>query len=158
MKTYLHHLLADIETVIRERWYKCPPHFWQHGIEDPFLIPPEALNKEEALELRKTIQLKERIVNSASEASFKVMEDYVSGKTGLSMVDQFGFQPEAFPPPEKLTEVHLDPLVHSIRRLWATFNFTAVIPENVPSGIQYPLLLKHMTKPAGALSFWSGVL
>ena len=41
MKNYLTQLLSDIETVILERWKLCPPHFYQMGLPDRYLDPPQ---------------------------------------------------------------------------------------------------------------------
>jgi hypothetical protein len=41
MQKYLIQLLADIEDAILARWQTCPPHFYQMGIPDHWLEPPQ---------------------------------------------------------------------------------------------------------------------
>lgn len=63
------------------------------------------------------------------------------------MFYHFGFAPEQFPPAEQLTDAELDTLATLLCRLWAAYNFTAVLPDNVPGRVAYPLLLQRMGEP-----------
>jgi hypothetical protein len=64
-----------------------------------------------------------------------------------NMFYHFGFTPEQFPPPEQLSDADLDALSVLLCRLWAAYNFTAVVPEKAPGRVVYPLLLERMHKP-----------
>jgi len=63
------------------------------------------------------------------------------------MFYHFGFEPVQFPPADRLTDEELDALTQALCRLWAAYNFTAVLPDVVPSRLVYPLLLKRMEEP-----------
>ncbi len=63
------------------------------------------------------------------------------------MFYHFGFEPEQFPPAELLSDTDLDAISERLCRLWAAYNFTAVVPDNAPGRVLYPLLLGRMKQP-----------
>ncbi len=146
MSPYLSHLLSDLEAIITDRWRACPPHFWQAGIPDPYLAPPAGADLPGFSNL-------EGLGPRDPEASLAEAERFVEHEPLITMFDHFGLRPEEFPPAEQLTDEQLDELVFAIRRLWAAFNFTAVVPSVAPARIVYPLLLQRMTRPAMVMNF-----
>ncbi len=154
MKAYISQLLQGIETTIVNRWRRHPPHFWRQGLFDPWLILPEAISEEEAERLRRGAMETEDILNPEASASIDEMEKWLDGEPGEpTMFSHFGFEPEAFPPADQLSEKELEALVPAICRLWAAFNFSFTIPEKAPARVVYPLLLKRMGEPAMVMKF-----
>ncbi len=140
MDRYIIQLLEDIEDVIFKRWKKCPPHLYQADTNDPFLIPPKAL--EEQLET-----LPELLGSGEDlEHMFDEMKRWVRGEANHNMFYHFGLEPVQFPPENRLTDHHLEALNNAILRLWASFNFGTSFPDNIPPRTLYPLLLRQMQK------------
>ena len=81
------------------------------------------------------------------EESLAEMEKFVHEKPVPTMYYHFDLDPAQFPPADQLTDNDLDQLVLKICRLWASYNFTAVLPKKVPARVVYPILLKKMFKP-----------
>ena len=153
MQKYVEQLLIDIDTIILERWRRCPPHFWQFGIPDPWLVPPEGLNEVEKEDILKEAETKERVLNRDLEAVHREGERYLEEIPRSTMFFHFGLRPEVFPPAERLSDEQMDLLVPAIRRLWATFNFSASLPDRAPSRVVYPLLVERMNRPAMLMEF-----
>lgn len=136
MQRYLQQLHSDIEAAIRHRWRQCPPHYYQNGIPDPYLVPPQGLEKETSKE-----------DDAPIEEILEEQETWLHTRPDAAMVEKLGFDLEQFPPSESLTVEQIQELCMAIRRLWAAFNFSASVPPNVPARILYPLLLEEMAKP-----------
>ncbi len=176
MSPYLLHLHTDLEAAILTRWRQHPPHYYEMGVPDPWLSPPagydgpppgfgrgddEATESDlesddhwlfeetedgplpgppaESLEVLEKMKFDEII---------KEVEQYVERPPSVTMFDHFGLAPEAFPPADRLTDEQLGALVRTIRRLWAAFNFTAVVPDAAPARVVYPLLWQRMGEPS----------
>lgn len=148
MERYILQLLQDIEALILQRWRRCPPHFFRAGIPEPYLTPPEGweegIDDDHIIDFDSNIQM---------DMSFLEMEQWLKGNADSSMFYHFGLEPEQFPPPERLTDEQLDALTQALIRLWAAFNFTAVVPSIAPGRVLYPLLLKKMLEPATVMDF-----
>ena len=138
MQKYIHYLLQDIETIILQRWRQCIPHYFQMGIPDPYLCPPEGWKEADLLQKTEPDSV------SNFEETIAEMEKWLAGEEKYSMFSEFGLLPEQFPPQDRLSEQEVYGLVEVIRRLWAAFNFTAVVPNGVPARELYPILLERM--------------
>ncbi|RLD26126.1 MAG: hypothetical protein DRI54_03490 [Bacteroidetes bacterium] len=134
MQKYINQLLQDIEDVICTRWREYPPHFYQAGIPDPYLIKPKNIVDKPKEEISIEKQMAE-------------MERYTQGDKPQNMYYYFGFSFEQFPPISILNKNQTDKLTNAILRMWAAFNYTASIPEKTPSEIVYPVLCEQMGKP-----------
>lgn len=150
MTNYITQLLADLQTVTLNRWNKQPPHYFEMGMNDLWLDPPAGykgppfgFGHEENEEIKNTY-----LATLKFEATIGEVEQFVADKPRITMFDHFGFEPEQFPPAEKLTDEQLEQLKVTICRLWAAYNFTPVFPDETPGRIIYPLLLERMRKPA----------
>ncbi|NJB84449.1 hypothetical protein GGR26_000194 [Lewinella marina] len=75
---------------------------------------------------------------------FSDVERYTSGESNRSMYDTLGFEPEAFPPAERLTDHQLETLVRDLLDLWAAYRTLADAPQGVSARLLYPQLLKRM--------------
>jgi len=194
MKNYLTQLHADIEAAILARWRKCPPHYYEMGMPDPWLAPPAGWDgppfgfghgegfvpytgEEEDDDSTEgdgwpdfvpppaasgtagdTPDVPETGEDDATGddtflAGIEEMETWMESKPRLTMFYHFGLEAEQFPPAEKLTDGELDALVFAIRRLWAAFNFTAVLPDKAPARVTYPLLLRRMDEGAMVMNY-----
>lgn len=134
MQKYVTQLIQDIEEVIRMRWQEHPPHFYQAGIPDPYLIKPENIADKPPEEVPFEEQIEE-------------VERYKNGDAKQNMYDHFGFSFVQFPPINKLNKRQADELNNAILRMWAAFNYTASVPKRAPSDILYPILCQQMEKP-----------
>ena len=134
MQKYINQLLQDIEEVIHVRWRNNPPHFYQAGIPDPYLIKPKNMEDKPKKEVSFEKQMEE-------------IEMYTHGDKPQNMYNYFGFSFEQFPPISILNKNQADKLTNAILRMWAAFNYTSSIPEKVPSEIVYPVLCEQMEKP-----------
>ncbi len=147
MEKYIEQLLQEIETVILQRWRKCPPHFFLGGVPEKYLEPPKGWKEEDA----------SHVVDFDSQVQYDMsimeMENWLEGAAEFSMFFHFGLKPEQFPQPESLSDAQLDALTLALHRLWAAFNFTAVTPDNAPGRIVYPILLKRMLEPSAMMDF-----
>lgn len=179
MSPYLRQLHADLEAVVLARWQECPPHFYEMGVPDPWLLPPAGYDGPPAgfgrgdtdedddniaeeddwpfddptAEVEAAPTSADVLENLKFDQIIEEVEHYVQDRPRITMFDHFDLLPAAFPPAERLTDEQLEALVHTIRRLWAAFNFTAVIPEQVPARIVYPILLERMAEPAMIMKF-----
>lgn len=72
--------------------------------------------------------------------------------TEKPMHEWMGIGKENFPPPEKLSNDELDMMVDEILKLWAAYNIHADLPENLPAGIAYKLLVDYFDKPVAWIS------
>ena len=135
MKKYINQLISDINRTIRIRWRVHPPHFFQNGLYDPYLILPEGLDQEEPPK------------ESTFEEMIEESEKYVQGDTLVTMFGHFGLNKEDFPPAERLSDSQIEELTHALLRMWAAFNYTAVFPSKTPARILYPILCKQMEEP-----------
>ncbi len=68
------------------------------------------------------------------------------------MHDWIGLTKDLFPPPEKLSEKELAMMVDEILKLWQAYNFYADLPENLPAGIVYKVLVDYFDKPVAWIS------
>ncbi len=194
MKNYLHQLHADLESAILTRWRKCPPHYYEMGVPDPWLKPPtgwegppfgfghgegfvpytgeegeatdddwlnlypeEPFANEPESAATATAPIPEESASTGGDDTFKAsieeMETWMESKPELTMFYHFGLEAEQFPPAERLTDEELEALVFAMRRLWAAFNFTAVLPDHVPARVVYPILLERMGEGAMVMSY-----
>ncbi len=138
METYLAQLLSDLDAATLAQWRRCPPHFYQSGMRDPMLQPPEGY-----IEQPPTPEMP-----GDFEASIGEMEDWMEGKPEVTMFDHFGLTPEEFPAAEKFTEEQARTLVDALVRLWIAYNFMPTVPEKAPARVFYPVMLVRMAKPA----------
>jgi len=147
MEKYIQQLLQEIESVILQRWRKCPPHYYQAGLPEKYLEPPKGWQEEDA----------SHMVNFDSQLQFDMtmmeMGNWLEGAAESSMFYHFDLKPEQFPQPEILMDSQLDALTLALKRLWAAFNFTAVVPDKTPGRVVYPILLKRMLEPAMVMDF-----
>lgn len=134
MQKYINQLIQDVEDVIRARWQEHPPHFYQAGIPDPYLVKPKNLEVKPVKEV-------------SFEEHIKEVEMFKRGDKPQNMYYYFGFSFEQFPPINILNENQADKLTNAILRMWAAFNYTASIPKKAPSEIVYPVLCEQMEKP-----------
>jgi len=152
MQKYIYHLLQDIEESILNRWAKCQPHFFGIDIGNPYLKAPEGLESFKQSEptfdegdlSKKSKEIMEELEFSKHIAE---AENYIEDEGSHNMYYYFGLEAAQFPPIDRLSEHQLEELTHSILRLWATFNYTAVFPNKTPARIVYPLLIAKMHKP-----------
>ena len=147
---YLSQLHTDLEHAILHRWRACPPHYYQMGVPERWLDPPEGytgppfgFGQEEDEAMRNTY-----LAQLQLEKTFAEVEQYVEGRHSGTMFGHFGFDPEQFPPAERLTDEQMQALAERLCRLWAAFNYTAVFPEKTPGRVLYPLLIRRMGEPA----------
>lgn len=138
MENYIQQFLEDLEGIILLRWRKCLPHYVEGGIPNQYLKPPEGWQESDANHLLDPDS------ELHSQLSFLEIENRLKSKSEFSMFYQLGLEPEQFPPLNKLTEEQVEKLTFTIHRLWNAFNFTAVIPNNTPARIVYPILLERM--------------
>ncbi len=162
MTHYLSQLHADLQSRIFTRWRHCPPHYWVMGMPDPYLILPKELEGMErpdpdsmasALPAWMFDSAEDDTMSPATAASLEEVERYVEEVPAITMFDHFDLRPEGFPPAERLADAQLADLVTALRRLWATFNFTAVLPDGLPARLAYPVLLTRMAEPAMLMAF-----
>lgn len=144
MERYINQLLQDIEMVILLRWQTCIPHYYEAGIPSPYLEPPKGWQATEQ-------RLPEWSEDEDFDPAMEEMEKWLEDRAELSMFHHFDLDEHQFPPPERLTEQQLEQLVFNLHRLWNAFNFTAIVPENAPARVVYPILLKRMLKPTMVL-------
>lgn len=150
MSPYLHHLHADLSAAILARWRLSPPHYFEMGIPERWLEPPAGYDGppfgfgQEEAEAEKDSYL----ATLSFEKTLAEVEDYVAARPKITMFDHFGFEPEHFPPAERLTDEQIEALTEGICRLWAAYNFTPVFPQQAPARVVYPLLLARMGEPA----------
>ncbi len=152
MQTYINQLINDIEQVILRRWIACPPHFFEAGIPDPYLIEPEGIEKFKAKkgsfdEAGISPESKEMMDELEFEKTIAEVEEYVKTDGPHNKFYHFGFKKEEFPQADKLSDTQLDQLTLAILRMWAAFNYTAVFPKGTPAKILYPLLCEDMKEP-----------
>jgi hypothetical protein len=176
MTRYTIQLLSDLDAATLARWRVCPPHFFEMGVPERWLDPPEGYDGPPlgyGLENDAPPALpwldEEEDADSATlppPESAKVMAD-LELERDISEMEQwlhetpperqdmfyhFGFEPLQFPPADRLSDGELDALTQALCQLWAAYNFTAVLPENVPGRLAYPLLLKRMERPTFLLT------
>jgi hypothetical protein len=142
MQKYINQLLKDLEQKIIDRWNTQPPHYFENGLPDPYVEPPEGWNKE------KHDYLKEERAEILPEIQLGEMEKWLDGVKEGSMFYKFGLMPEQFPPVRRLTEEQMSAIVLKLLRLWGAYNFTAVLPDNLPNNWIYKTLLKRMLEPS----------
>lgn len=155
MQTYLFQLHNDLENAILHRWNVCPPHYFEMGIPDRWLNPPVGYagpplgfgHEEDEVIKNSYLSILE------FEKTIAEVESYVEEKPKINMFDHFGFEPEQFPPAEKLSDEHLDTLTTLLCRLWAAYNFTPVFPQKTPGRVMYPLLQDRMAEPAMLVTY-----
>ena len=161
MTHYLSQLLSDIESRIVTRWRVCPPHYWVMGVPDLFLPLPSAL---EGMEPPDPDSMAPNLpawmfgqdddeMPPGTAAALEETERYVTEEPAVTMFDHFDLGAEVFPPANLLSDKQIGELVTALRRLWAAFNFTAVLPEKLPARVAYPVLLKRMAEPAMLMTF-----
>ena len=63
------------------------------------------------------------------------------------MQEWFGIEKKSFPPADQLTAEEQQLMVKEILKLWNAFNFEADLPEGLPAGIAYKVLVDHFDKP-----------
>ena len=150
MLHYLSQLHADLEQTILHRWRARPPHYYEMGIPERWLDPPPGyagppfgFGHEEDEAMKNTYLAQLQLENTLAE-----VEAYTEETPRCTMFDHFGFEPEQFPPADKLTDEQLAELTEAILRLWAAHNFGATLPEKVPARVTYPLLIARMDEPA----------
>ncbi len=68
------------------------------------------------------------------------------------MQEWIGIDKANFPPAEKLTKEELELMVEEIIKLWQAYNFSAVLPEYLPVGIAYKVLVDYFNKPVEWIS------
>jgi len=149
MKNYLLQLLQDIEDTILNQWRVRPPHFYEMGLPEKWLTPPKGyqgppfgFGHEEDSERNKGYLAQLEFEKTQAE-----IEKYISGEAPANMFGYFGFEPNQFPPVEKIEDEQLKMLCDAICRLWASFNYTASFPEKTPERILYPILVNAMHEP-----------
>ncbi len=168
MRLYIQQLTADLEAAILSRWQEHPPHYFEMGLtNEPGLTPPVGYTGPPAgfgyddptplpdwmLGISdvggKEEDEAEDDFDPNTEKALAEMEQWrdEDAPEHQDMFYHFGFKPEQFPPAEQLTDADLDTLSALLCRLWAAYNFTAVIPDEVPGRLVYPLLLERMSKP-----------
>ncbi len=172
MSLYTLQLLADLQSAILSRWLEYPPHYFEMGLPERWLDPPEGYDgppmgfglddeaapsglpwlEEDDDETESTTPPPESaqvMANLDFERSISEMEQWRDEKPPerQDMFYHFGFEPMQFPPAERLSDEELDALTQALCRLWAAYNFTPVLPDAVPSRVVYPLLLKRMEEP-----------
>ncbi len=141
MQKYVNQLLEQIEAIILKRWQHCIPHYYEAGMRGPYLEPPKGWNPDTPSSITKLTPTLD------FQDSIQEMEHWLEGKAELSMFYHFELEEQLFPPPDRLTDEQLDQLCHALNRLWNAFNLTAVVPEEAPSRVVYPILLKRMLEP-----------
>ena len=146
MEKYIQQLLSDIESIILQRWRECPPNFYQAGILDPYLVPPKGLDAPPEIPSIEDEDDDEDDYESTLEQAFAEIAGWLKGENESSMFSKFGLTPEQFPPEKQLSDNQLEELVEAILRLWASFNFAALISQKAPARVVYPLLLNKMLK------------
>ncbi len=60
-----------------------------------------------------------------------------------TMAELYGISPDAFPPPEKLTEAHIAALVEGIKSLWLAYGTDVSIPDNATMLLCYKVFTKE---------------
>lgn len=166
MSPYLSHLLSDLLSAILTRWQEHPPHYFEMGIPERWLDPPEGYDgppmgfglKEDGPlpglswlddEDASPPESERLLADLEFEKSMAEMEQWrdEAPPARQDMYYHFGFEPEQFPPVDRLTGPELDTLTDALCRLWAAYNFTPVFPQGTPGRIMYPLLLERMREP-----------
>jgi hypothetical protein len=138
-----------LEQKILNRWKEQPPHYFESGILDSYVQPPEGWNKAEYEYLKvDTIAPSFEAIIGEMENSRVAMADFER-----SMFARFGLQSLQFPPVEHFTEEELAALVLKLMRLWAVYNFTAVFPDALSNEWRYKTLLKRMLKSANFINY-----
>jgi len=172
MTHYTLQLLSDLQSAILDRWRVYPPHYFEMGIPDRWLDPPDGydgppcgfghdndddgplglpwLDDDDPTENTAVPPESAQVMaNLDFERSTSEMEQWRDEKPPerQDMFYHFGFEPVQFPPAERLSDEELDALTQALCRLWAAYNFTPVLPDAVPGRLVYPLLLKRMEEP-----------
>jgi hypothetical protein len=172
MSPYLLHLLSDLQSAILARWRECPPHYYEMGVPERWLDPPQGYDgpprgfghdddgpppglswldddAETASPAPPPTESEQVMANLDFERSIAEMEQWrdETPPERQDMFYHFGFEPEQFPPAERLSDEELEALTHALCRLWAAYNFTPVFPDAAPGRAVYPLLLKRMEEP-----------
>ena len=147
MEKYVNQLLELLEHKILKRWTKQVPHYYESGIPDPYLIPPKGWNKE------KHEYLESETPEPLFETKIGEMEKWLEQTDQNMMFREFGLEPKEFPPVSKLTNEQVRELSVKLLRLWAAYNFTAVLPDKLPYDIVYKTLLKRMLEPSSFVNF-----
>lgn len=146
MQKYLSQLIADIQAATLNRWRIRPPHFYEMGMPDQWLNPPEGYNgpplgyghdDNNIYHEGYMAQLEHEKVNAE-------IEHFLANDATSSMFDYFELEHNQFPPVDRLQDEQLQQLCDSICRLWSAYNYTPVIPEKVPARILYPILVDAM--------------
>lgn len=149
MQKYITQLIEDLQAATLNQWRIRPPHFYEMGMPERWLEPPEGYSgppfgfgHEEDSERFKGYLGQLEIEKTQAE-----IENYIAGEAPANMYGYFGFAPEQFPPVEQFQEEQLKPLCDAICRLWAAYNYTAVFPQKTPARILYPILINAMHEP-----------
>jgi hypothetical protein len=85
-------------------------------------------------------------------AALEEAEQFACEEPVRNMFYHFGLESYRFPQPGQLSDEELDLLTNSLCRLWASFNFRPVFPDNAPGHLLYPLLLHRMREPTFVFS------
>ncbi len=173
MHHYTTQLLHDLEAAILARWNERPPHYFEIGAPWAalWLTPPEGYTgpevgyghdnpnayaplpdfmlDDEDKETTAIAATDDAVANIEFEKTIAEMEQWrdETPPERQDMFYHFGLLPEQFPPADRLTDADLDAISELLCRLWAAYNFTAVVPDNAPGRVLYPLLLERMKKP-----------
>lgn len=149
MKNYLSQLIIDLQSATLNQWRIAPPHYYEMGIPERWINPPEdykgprfGFGREEDPELKKSYMAQLDLEKTQAE-----LENYLAGNPSVNMYGYFGFDSEQFPPESKLEDEQLKLLCDALCRLWAAYNYTPVFPKTTPPRTLYPILLQSMHEP-----------
>ncbi len=155
MKKYLSQLIKDLQSATLKKWRTQPPHYFEMGIMDKWLTPPDGYDgppfgfgKGEGSEKRKGYLAQLKFEKTQAE-----IENYIAGEAPANMYNYFGFEPEQFPPVFKIKEEGLQQLCDNICRLWAAYNYTPVFPERTPANVLYPILIQAMHESKSKVTY-----
>jgi len=124
MERYIEQLINDLH---QATWKIRPPHeLWEES---------EA-NHDDELELEDMSYVEKYMYGD---------QEPISGITGIEI--------EKLPPAEKLSEKQQALLATELEKLLQYFHFTLDFPENYPSHLRYPFILKFWEEEHVALSF-----
>lgn len=146
MQNYINQLLQDLQSETLNRWRIRPPHYYEMGLPDRWLTPPEGYNgppigfgRDENPEKQEGYMAQLEFEKTQAE-----VERYITGVAPTNMFGYFGFESEQFPPAEKLEDGQIQQLCDALCRLWGAYNYTPVFPDKTPARVLYPILLEAM--------------
>ena len=144
MSHYTLQLLADLQSAILTRWLECPPHFFEMGLPERWLDPPEGydgppmgfgrdddeesplglpwLDDDETESTAPPPESAHVMANLDFERSISEMEQWRDEKPPerQDMFYHFGFEPVQFPPAERLSDGVKLYAAHSRHRAWVS--------------------------------------